>query len=152
MKQFRFKLQAVLEYRAEQVNLVQQKVAEAEKQRQEIAARLKEYDAAIEQAFADQQRALGEPVIDPLRMQNFPGYLWRLRQFRFMEFQLLQQQDQKLRAIREELKQALIKRKSLEVLKDKEYAKYRKRIEKEEEAFLAEIALNRLTRRMVQTR
>lgn len=143
MKPYRFRLQTVLDYRSEQVNLIQQQVAEAEAARMIILNRIQEYDQAIEQAFADQQQMMNDSVLDVARAQTFPGYVWRLRQFRFQEFQVLQQQERRVAIIREQLKQAQIKKRALEVLKDKDLAKYKKQVEKAEEAFLEEIALNR---------
>jgi len=81
-----------------------------------------------------------------VQLQNFPNYLWRLKQDRFQAFQALQAQERKLMAVREELKQAMIKKKSLDILKDKDLTQYRKQIEKAEEEFLAEIAINRAVR------
>jgi flagellar export protein FliJ len=128
------------------LNLVQQKVAEEEQKRLKILQRIQEYDAVIEQSFRDQQQTLDQGTLDLAQMQNFPDYIWRLKQNRFQEFQALQAQERRVKVVMEELKQALIKKKSLDVLKDKEYSKYRKEIDKAEEEFLAEIALNRAIR------
>jgi flagellar export protein FliJ len=128
------------------LNRVQQRVAEEEAKRARILKRIQEADALIEQAFVEQQQAMAEGVLDPAKLQGFPNYLWRLKQHRFQEFQALQAQEQALLAIRRELQQALIKKKSLDILKDKDYTRYRKRIEKAEEEFMAEIALTRATR------
>lgn len=149
-KQYRFKLQAVLDYRSDQLAQVQQRVAVEEQKRLHLLQRIQETDAFITQAFQEQQQVLTEPVLDPLRLQGFPNYIWRLKQDRFQIFQALQQQEQKLQAMREELKQAMIKKKSLDILKDKDQARYRKQLDKAEEEFLAEIALNRATRQTQQ--
>lgn len=143
MKQFRFKLQAVLDYRIEQLNLVQQRIAEEEQKRLQIQNRIRECDAFIEHTFREQQRALTETILDPMKLQAFPDYIWRLKQQRFHEYQSLQMQDARLQKVREELKQALIKKKSLEILKDKDYTRYKKQMDKIEEEFLSEIALTR---------
>lgn len=132
----------MLDYRADQLNRVQQKVAEEEQKRLTILQRIREYDLLIEQAFREQQTAVSQPALNPTQLQNFPNYLWRLKQLRFQETQALAIQEQKLLGMREELKQALIKKKSLELLKDKDHARYRQQLEKAEEEFLAEIALN----------
>jgi len=129
------------------LNLVQQKVAAEEHKRAQILKRIQEYDAVIDQSFRDQQQKLSrELTLDPIQMQNFPNYIWKLKQSRFQEFQALQAQERKLLTVREELKQALIKKKSLDILKDKDQAKYRKALEKAEDEFLAEIALTRAIR------
>ncbi len=108
--------------------------------------RIREADTLIDQAFLDQQKALTTSTLNPAQLQNFPNYIWRLKQNRFQEYQALQTQEQKLSVVREELKQALIKKKSLEILKDKDQIRYRKQIDKAEEEFMAEIALNRAYR------
>lgn len=129
--------------------MVQQKVAVEEQKRLQILHRIQEYDVVIEQSFQDQQHTLDQGTLDLTQMQNFPNYIWRLKQNRFQEFQTLQNQEHKLQTMREELKQALIKKKSLDILKDKEYGKYCKQVEKVEEEFLAEIALTRAIRKPV---
>jgi len=134
-----------LDYRTEQLNKVQQKMAEEEQKRGKLFNRIREYDTFIEQTLRDQQN-LHQGVLDPQQLQNFPDYLWRLKQDRFQAFQALQVQEKKLAVVREELKQAMIKTKSLELLKEKDLTHYRKQIEKAEEEFLAEIALNRAVR------
>jgi flagellar export protein FliJ len=127
--------------------VVQQKVAAEEHKRMQILHRIQEYDALIDQSFRDQQNRLEQNIpLDPIQMQNFPNYIWKLKQSRFQEFQTLQMQERKLLTVREELKQALIKKKSLDILKDKDHAKYRKQLEKAEDEFLAEIALTRAVR------
>lgn len=136
----------MLDYRADQLNRVQQKVAGEEQKRLVILQHIQEYDLLIEQAFKEQQHALAQPDINPIQLQNFPNYLWRLKQLRFQQHQALQLQEQKLLKVREELKQALIKKKSLDLLKDKDHAQYRQQVEKAEEEFMAEIALNRAYR------
>ncbi len=149
MKKFRFRLQSVLDYRTDQLDLVQQKVAQEESKRLDLLKRIQEYDEAIEHAFQEQQRLLDTPALDLNTVQNFPNYIWRLKQFRFQEFQALQQQETILATVREELKQALIKKKSLDVLKEKEHTRYRKKLEKAEEEFLSEITLNRMSRQSI---
>jgi len=120
-------------------------MAEEEQKRGRLFNRIREYDTFIEQTLRDQQN-LHQGVLNPQQLQNFPDYLWRLKQDRFQAFQALQVQEKKLAAVREELKQAMIKTKSLELLKEKDLTHYRKQIEKAEEEFLAEIALNRAVR------
>ena len=136
----------MLDYRAEQLNRTQQRVAEEEHKRLVILQRIQEYDLLIEQAFKEQQDALAQTEINPAQLQGFPNYLWRLKQLRFQEYQALQAQEQKLLKVREALKQDLIKKKSLDLLKEKDYARYRQQLEKAEEEFMAEIALNRVYR------
>jgi flagellar export protein FliJ len=135
----------VLDYRTEQLNKIQQKVAEEEQKRASLFNRIREFDVAIEQALHEQQ-AFHQGSLNPVQLQHFPNFLWRLKQDRFQSFQALQAQEQRLLAVRQELQQAMIKKKSLDILKDKDLTQYRKQIEKAEEEFLAEIAINRAVR------
>lgn len=136
-------MQTVLDYRTEQLNHIQQKAAIEEQKRLSILRRIQEYDALIEQSFRDQQALFQQGTLDLTQAQSFPDYVLRLKQYRFQEFGALQAQERQLVAIRNDLKQAHIRKKSLEVLKDKDYTRYQKQVEKVEEEFLAEIALMR---------
>lgn len=120
-------------------------MAEEEQQRAKILNRIQEFDMVIEQSLRDQQTQL-QGTLNPVQLQNFPNYLWRLKQDRFQAYQELQAQEQKLLMVRAELKQAMVKKKALDLLKDKDHTQYRKQIEKAEEEFLAEIAINRAIR------
>ncbi len=99
----------------------------------------------IEQTLRDQQSQL-QGEINPIQLQNFPNYLWRLKQDRFQAYQDLQAQEKRLLMVRTELQQAMVKKKALELLKDKDFTQYRKQIDKAEEEFLAEIAIARSIR------
>lgn len=148
MKSYRFKLQTVLDYRSKQLDQVLQRVALVEQERVRIANRLDEYDQVITQAFAQQQHTEQSGTLNLMQRQTFPDYIWRLKQQRFQTLQDLQHIDQRLQHMRHELHQALIKKKALETLKDKDHARYRQQLEKAEEEFLAELALNRAARRI----
>ena len=136
----------MLDFRAEQLNRIQQKAVEEEHKRLVILKRIQEYDALLSQAFTDQQSLMTSQTLDLAQAQNFPHYVMRLKQQRFQEFQRLQAQEQQLNIIREALKQAHIQNKSLELLKEKDQVRYRKVLEKAEEEFLAELALMRSQR------
>lgn len=127
------------------MNKVQQQVAEQEQVRLKILGRIQEYDDTIAQAFSEQQ-SFHQGALNPDQLQNFPNYIWRLKQNRFQEFQALQSQDRVLTQLRQALHKALIQKKSLDTLKDKDYQAYRRMVEKAEEEFLAEIALTRAVR------
>jgi flagellar export protein FliJ len=138
----------VLDYRAEQLNRIQQRFAEEEQKRAALFNRIREYDQAMTQTLQDQQQ-MQQGSMNPVQFQAFPNYLWKLKQERFQVFQSLQAQERKLLAIREELKQAMIQQKSLERLKEQNLQQYRQQIEKAEEEFLSEIAINRAIRQKV---
>jgi len=138
----------VLDYRAEQLNRIQQRFAEEEQKRATLFNRIREYDQAMTQTLQDQQQ-MQQASMNPVQFQAFPNYLWKLKQERFQVFQNLQAQERKLLAVREELKQAMIQQKSLERLKEQNMQQYRQQIEKAEEEFLSEIAINRAIRQKV---
>lgn len=127
--------------------MIQQQVAEAEHQKLLIQKRIQAFDDAIAQAFSDQQQQMTTGALNPLQLQQFPHYVWSLKQSRFQETQFLQGQEKKLTQLRGLLQQALIKKKSLDTLREKDFKKYQKGIEKAEEEFLAEIALTRACRK-----
>lgn len=137
----------MLDYRAEQVDRCQQIVAEEEAKRLHLLQRLAEYDQIIAQAFTEQQQTLQSPRFDPVQAGNFTGYVWRLKQLKAQEHQALQHQEQKVLTARKSLQEAMIKKKSLEILKEKEQKKYFQKLEKMDEDFLAELALNRYARK-----
>ena len=138
----------MLDYRAEQLNRIQQRFAEEEQKRAALFNRIREYDQAMTQTLQDQQQ-MQQASMNPVQFQAFPNYLWKLKQERFQVFQNLQAQERKLLAVREELKQAMIQQKSLERLKEQNLQQYRQQIEKAEEEFLSEIAINRAIRQKV---
>ena len=146
LKQYRFRLQTVLDVRTDELELVQQRVATEERKCLEITQRITEYDQMLEQAFIQQQQRLNEPELDIVQAREFPNFIWRLKQFRFEEHRNLEQQEKVLSEVREALRQAMIRKKSLEVLKEKDQKKFYKQIDKLEEEFLSEMALNRYQR------
>lgn len=146
MKKFQFKLEAVLVYRREQVDLVRQALAEQERTHREILQRIAECDGIIANALSEQQtRMIGEcdGELDLKQAQYFPQYLLRLKEQRFQEYQRLQQQEQIILETRTVLKDALVKQKALEVLKEKQEKRFIKAIEKAEEEVLADLVMGR---------
>lgn len=140
---YRFRLQTVLDYRADQVRRIQQTLAVEEHKRLHYVRRIREYDALIEQAFVERQAALSVPHPDMAEAQQFPHYVLRLKQERYQEQLALQAHEHHLRALREELKQAMIRQKSLDVLKEKGALRHRQALEKAEEAALEDLFLCR---------
>ena len=142
-KRYRFRLQAVLDYRTEQMNRMQQKLAIEEHKRMQIVQRIREYDELIQDSFRQQQELLGAQSLDLAEIQQFPHYVLRLKQGRYQEQLALQEQERHLRLLREEMKQAMIRKKSLDLLKDKGLKKHRTAMEKAEEDALADLVLAR---------
>lgn len=147
MKKFQFKLETVLTYRREQVDLVRQTLAEQERTRRDILQRIAEFDQIISSAMTEQKTRMNDGDLDIKQAQHFPNYLFRLKEFRFQEYQQLQKQDQIILETRNVLKQAMIKQKALEVLKDKEHQRFLKAIDKAEEEILADLVMGRLAGR-----
>lgn len=143
LKGFQFKLQTVLEFRTKEVDQLQQKVAEAEKIRVDIIKKIIETESTLENAFVEQGQTLENGGLDAYRSEVFYGYINHLRNLRAKQQIELSHQTQRVQQAREILKKALIKQKSLEILKEKEYKKFNKQLEKAEELFLAELAQNR---------
>ena len=152
LKPFQFRLQSVLEYRQEQLDQIQLAVGKEEQVRVRILQQIQEADQLIETVLSNQQHAVqsGE-ALDMVQLQSFPHYLWRLKQDRFQHYTTLQQQEARLAVMREELKQAHIRTKALETLRDKDKQQYKKTIDKAEEHILEEIALQQRIRRAAQS-
>ncbi|MBY0402532.1 MAG: flagellar export protein FliJ, partial [Cyanobacteria bacterium] len=83
----------------------------------------------------------------PMQSQVFFAFIQRLKNEHAQLHLALSQQAQIVNQAREVLKQAVIKKKSLELLKEKETKRFVKKIEKLEELNLAEITLARMVHR-----
>lgn len=143
-KRYRFRLQSVLDLRIEELNRVQQRAATEELKRVQILQRIQAADDMISQGFQEQEKILNNAAgIDFNTVQQFPHYLMRLRQTRWIEATTLQNHERVLIQVREELKQAMIRKKALETLKEKDMLRHRLATEKAEEENLAEIVLMR---------
>lgn len=150
MKKFKFKLQTVLEFRTKQLDEVQQAFAEELQKRQELLKHVQEYDGLITKTIADQQVLMSSGEFDVFQAQQFPQFLLRLKQQRFETSHKLQIQEEIVAIKRSELKEAVIKKKSLELLKAKAQKAFNNAILKQEEEMLAEISLNKIARRIQQ--
>jgi flagellar export protein FliJ len=124
------------------VEHAQQNVAREEKKRLEI---LHQIDTALQVAFNDYNRMLEEGVLDLTASQRFSHYVARMKQQRRQHEARLCEQEKVLLKAREALKVMMVRKKSLEILKEKACKRFRQGIEKEEEKFLSELALNRRT-------
>lgn len=144
-ERFHFRLQTVLDFRAEQVNRIQLKVAQEERKARAIQDKIQAIDTGVVTAIADQNRMMSDPNgWDPILGKGLVNYLQLLRQYQQTYRQMLARQDQVLNTVRQELRQAVIGQKSLEILKEKEARRHRRNMEKTEENFLSELALNRM--------
>lgn len=134
----------MLEYRSREADQAQHKVSLEEKKRVEILQHLRTRESEIQQAFQEYQESLDGGLFDPSMSQVFTAYVQRLKNEKAQLEVFLSQQAQRVNQAREILKQATIKKKSIELLKEKEQVRFKKKLEKVEEAFLSELALNRI--------
>jgi flagellar export protein FliJ len=133
----------------------QGKVALEEKKRVDILNLIRHRDEEIRLAYLDQQVSLetsdaSHGGVDLNRAKVFHFYVERLKNEQSALQIKLSQQAQRVNIAREELKQAMIKKKSLEILEEKERHRFVQKREKAEEAFLSELALNRMIHQSIQ--
>jgi flagellar export protein FliJ len=155
LKGYRFRLQAVLDFRSKEVDLCQGKVALEEKKRVDILNLIRTRDEEIRLAYLDQQVAMetgdsSHGGVDLNRAKVFQFYVNRMKNEQSALQIKLSQQAQRVNLAREELKQAMIKKKSLEILEEKERHRFIQKRDKAEEAFLSELALNRMIHQSIQ--
>ena len=150
LKKYRFRLQTVLDLRSSELDLARQRVADEERKRLGIQERIAQYDQMIEQAFAEQQQRLNDPELDIAQACEFPNYIWRIKQFRFEEYTRLEKQEKILAEAREQLRQFMIRKKSMDVLKTKDQERFNQKIDKLEDDFLSELALTRYHRQLLK--
>ncbi|MEB3287712.1 MAG: hypothetical protein VKJ04_09440 [Vampirovibrionales bacterium] len=150
MKKFKFKLQTVLDFRIKQLDEAQQAFAREEHQRQLMIQRIAECDQVIEGAIEDQQARMTSGEIDISHALQFPQFLLRLKQQRAEEYQKLKVQEEIILFKRNELKEAIVKKKSLEILKQKAQKAFDTKVLKMEEDMLSEISLNKIARRIIE--
>lgn len=116
-------------------------------QRQQRLDRIAQINANIEQAFAEQQAALLNNQADLSQGRYFHQFVWRLKAQREVVEAEIAKIDQILRKMQEDLKQAMIKQKSLEKLREKAQRQHQKHMHKLEDDFLGELALFQHARR-----
>lgn len=142
---FRFKLQPVLDVRARELDDVLQRLAQEETKRQAILRQIEGVEAAMEGAYHDYHRLADKGQLPMVSSERFSSYLSRLKTRRSTYQQHLAEQDARVNAVREELKTARIRQKSLELLKDKQAKRFQTFLLKEEEKFASEMTLIRWT-------
>jgi len=147
LKRFQFRLQTVLDYRTEQLDQAQQAVAREQTRLNALKQQLAETDTFIETTLQEQAERQRSEDFDIAQAVAFPHYLIRLKEQRAQQYQAIQQQEIVLNQTRQALKEALIQKKSLDCLKDKQQTQHNQQIEKHQEQVLEEIALNQFYRR-----
>jgi flagellar export protein FliJ len=139
---YRFKLEALRQYRSFQEESRQKEMAEAQRIRDQEAALLEELSAMrkrTEEALAKEHR--GSTTGPCLSIYN--SYLNKLTADIFSQKFKLVDAEKKLVERREALLLAMQKRKTLERLKEKGREAYLENLNSEEEKFINEMAINR---------
>jgi flagellar export protein FliJ len=147
----------VLDFRREQVERIQLTVAQQEKCCVDLRQQLAQYQSDIQQALVDQQslqqqswQTTAGTIFDPSQGQYFSQFLWRLKQQCFIVQNEITKQDERLAQLREALRIAVMRQKSLEILRDKAQREFNQHIEKLESDFLDELSQSRLLRQRQQ--
>jgi flagellar export protein FliJ len=139
---YRFKLEALRQYRTFQEESCQKEMAEAQRLRDQEAARLEEMGALrdkTEKALA--KECQGRTTGPCLSIYN--SYLNKLTVDIFSQKRQLAEAEKKLVEKREALLLAMQKRKTLDRLKEKGREAYLENLNSEEEKFINEMAINR---------
>ncbi|MGE0200053.1 MAG: flagellar export protein FliJ [Candidatus Melainabacteria bacterium] len=147
MKRFQFRLQTVLDYRTEQLDQAQQAVAREQTRLNDLRRQLSETDTFIESTLQQQAERQQSGDFDIAQAVAFPLYLIRLKEQRALQYQAILQQETLLNEARAALQEALIRKKSLDCLKEKQQTQHTRQIEKHQEQALEEIALNQFYRK-----
>ncbi len=142
VKAFQFKLKSVLEMRVRQLEQVQQRFALQQQHVFQIQQQLQECRDVLQ----EQLKVSQESVIDPVISQQRFRYIQHLKlQIQHLG-ELVHRENQVLDKIREEMRQAHIRKKSLELLEEKQRKAYNTHIESQQEKELEDIVLARMSR------
>jgi len=137
--------------RERELEQVEQWVAREEHARQMLLREIEAYDAAMAKAMLEYNRlAESEAGVHLEISQGASDVMQRLRIERANVMQKLAVQDQRCAQVRELLKTAHIRKKSLEHLKEKAQKAFDLKLLQEEEFFLAELAQNQFIRNQRQ--
>jgi len=141
---YQFKLEALRRFREHQEETKQKKLAEAQMDLEADLNRLGEYLAQRERTGEDlqqcqQQSATGRQIAVYL------NYLQKLNRDIEQQQDIVARKRQVCEAARQEVLEAMKKRKALEKLKEKSLQRYLENLDHEEEKFIGEMAINRFT-------
>lgn len=142
MKAFRFRLKALLELREREEDACKKVVSEA--QNQLIALETQLRDLMDEQtALSEDLRTVQQGSVGVVELRNIQEY------FALLQDRVAEKQDDVMRQTnvlhqkRELLARAMQDRKTIEKLKEKQYAAWKKEAERQEAAFLDELGTTR---------
>lgn len=139
-KGFSFNLQGVLDWRAQAADRVQERLAAEERQLADINARIEFNRQAIREAFDEQQgQQQTTGGVNSFWQANFTQYIQTMRNQEAELQKGYSRQLQVVSRLRLELRQARLKQKSLEMLRDRQKSALMQKITKAEEDELAEI-------------
>ncbi len=112
----------------------------------DIVHKISGVDETIQQAFNDYNKTLHQDKLDLATSKQFSQYIQLKKTRRKVYESYLTEQEKMLNSVRVELQAYLVRKKSLDLLKEKHYKQFLKEIEREEEKFLSEMTLNRRAR------
>lgn len=138
-KAFQFKLKSVLEIRERQLEEVQNRFAVQQHRVLDITTMLAETQAEIKQQLI----ASPEEVVDPVLSQQRFRYLQYLKMQVDNLRETLRKEEQILNVLREEMRQAHIRKRSLELLEEKQRKVYVKTIEDQEMKEMEDLVIAR---------
>ena len=139
----------MLDFRREQVDRVQLTVAQQERHCVELRQQLANCQDSIQQSMAEQRQwqTSANALFDPTQGQHFSQFLWRIKQQTFIIENEIAKQDERLDKLREALRVAVMRQKSLELLRDKAKKEFNQHQAKLEADFLDELSQSRLLRK-----
>ncbi|WP_461205738.1 flagellar export protein FliJ [Clostridium sp. DL1XJH146] len=138
MKKFEYSLQSVLKYKEDKEDSVKEvflKLNNKVKEQEEI---LESLNIQLEESCVQLHNKTNLTTIN---LKNCYSYMYTLQDKVDKQEKLVKQYKEKLEEIRKKLIIAQKERKTIEVLKEKEYDSYKKEIEKEEQKLNDELGL-----------
>ncbi len=139
---YRFKLEALRQYRSFQEETRQKEMAEAQRIRDREAGVLRELTDLRQQTENDLKSKQKESIMAPC-LAMYSNYLNKLESDIFAQRYKLADAEKLLQKTREALLAAMQKRKTLEKLKEKGLKAHLENLNSEEEKFINEMAISR---------
>lgn len=139
MRGFQFKLQSVLDFRAEQVQQAQQMLSLEMNTLQGIQSRMTTIDDEMSSVLSEASH--GTEGFDLEAAQNTQGYLFTLKQKRRMSQYEYDQQNRMVQRCQLQLKEKVVAQKTIEKLKEKRQAEFVRKMDKIENDRIEEVAL-----------
>ena len=143
---YRFKLEALRQYRVFQEDERQKDLADALRQRDQQAQILARLIDLRDRTEKDLESRQNEGATGP-QLTIFSNYLNKLGSDIFSQNHKVAQAEKNLEKKREALLEAMQKRKTLDKLKEKGLKAYMDRLSREEEKFINEMAISRFNHR-----